>query len=298
MHSERPRILIVDDEKVNITVLVALLEDQYDMLVAKDGEQALKRANSDTPPDLILLDVIMPGMDGYTVCETLKADPKTANIPVIFITVKSTEEEETRGFGLGAVDYISKPFSPAITKARVATHIELKQQRDILEQLNTTDGLTGIANRRRFDDYLDQCLKTAARTDSPMSLLLMDIDHFKPYNDNYGHQAGDDCLRQVAQALAASSTRTIDLIARYGGEEFAAILPGTDMDGALVVAENMRRNIEALALPHAHSGTAAHVTLSIGIATDSMDGPPLDLVKLADEALYRSKESGRNKTST
>lgn len=170
------RILIVDDERLNITVLAALLEEDYEILVAKDGEQALKRARGEHKPDLILLDVVMPNMDGYEVCQILKKDPTTQHIPVIFITVKSTVEEETRGLELGAVDYIAKPFSPAIVKARVANHVELKRQRDLLQHLNITDALTNIANRRYFDGYLEHELEQCQNASTPLSLICISSD--------------------------------------------------------------------------------------------------------------------------
>lgn len=290
------RILIVDDEKVNCNVLVALLED-YQTVVAKNGLQALQRAQSSPQPDLILLDVVMPEMDGYEVCQLLKDDEKTKNIPIIFITVKATEEEEAKGLKMGAVDYISKPFSPAIVHARVHNHIELKRQRDLLEILHVTDGLTGIPNRRRFDKYLDHEWRIASRMGGEISLIMIDIDHFKQYNDTYGHGAGDDCLKIVAQTIEKVCEREVDLVARYGGEEFVVVLPGTGTEGALKVAEVMRDAIATLKIPHSSSKTASHVTISLGIASGTPSkGALVDtLAKNADTALYQAKETGRNK---
>lgn len=293
------RILIVDDEKVNRDILSLLLEEN-ETIAAKDGEQAIKRAMSSNPPDLILLDVVMPGMDGYEVCRHLKEDEKTKHIPVIFITVKSTVAEETKGLELGAVDYISKPFSPAIVKARVENHMELKKQRDLLEKLNVTDGLTGIFNRRHFDEYLEQQWRIASRTDSFLSLVMMDIDKFKQFNDNYGHAVGDECLINVAAALAQSADRDIDLIARYGGEEFVAVLPGTNHEGALQVAEEMRSKVEGLKIRHEYSTVNDHVTMSLGVATCQgvSNTQASSLVVKADKALYQAKDAGRNRVES
>lgn len=291
----RPRILIVDDEKVNRKVLISLLEERYELLAAKDGAQALQLAAS--KPDLILLDIIMPGMDGYDVCRALKNTPETAQIPVVFITTKSTAEEEATGLELGAVDYISKPFSPAIVRVRVATQIKLKQQMDLLEQLNITDSLTGIANRRRFDAYLSQQWLSALRSHSQLSLLLIDIDHFKQYNDNYGHQQGDECLRLTAQSMAQAALRSIDLVARYGGEEFAVILPNTGSEGASRIAEDIRQQLQTLAIEHQYSSAAECVTVSIGTATlePDVDVSERQLIEQADQCLYQAKHLGRNR---
>ena len=296
----KQRILVVDDEPGNIRILLELLRQDYTTLVATNGETALQIALSDHPPDLILLDVMMPEMDGYKVCKRLKADTRTQKIPVIFITAKDSEQDEMRGFELGAVDYIMKPFRPVIVKARVQTHAELKRYRDILEGLSFRDGLTGVANRRRFDEYLRTAWEFAVRESSPLSLILLDIDHFKKFNDLYGHQTGDSCLIQIAQQLAASFRRKIDLVARYGGDEFACILPKTNFDDAVMIAENIRANVLSLKIPHDSSPTGRYVSLSLGTATiipPAKFTSPNDLVKSADEALYRSKKNGRNKVS-
>lgn len=290
------RILIVDDERINRQVLVSLLDD-YECILAKDGEQALSRALSDTPPDLILLDVVMPKLDGYEVCRRLKKDTRSKDIPVIFITVKGKVEEETSGLELGAVDYIGKPFNPAIVKARVANHIELKRQRDLLTRLNNTDALTEIANRRRFDEYLAKIWKLAWRTQSTISLMVIDIDYFKLFNDRYGHVSGDDCLTQVARVLERCADRDSDLVARYGGEEFAVVLPSTDRQGVQRVAEQMLEVVMALSIPHEDSEVADVVTISIGCASAevSADMSVETLFDQADRALYQAKANGRNR---
>ncbi|MBF0550484.1 MAG: PleD family two-component system response regulator [Deltaproteobacteria bacterium] len=295
--SQKQNILIVDDEPANIKILTELLGSKFTIRAATNGEKALKIVGSDKPPDLVLLDVMMPGIDGYAVCQRLKADPTTQNIPVIFITSKDSEEDQVKGFKAGAVDYIMKPFSPVVVEARVQTHVELKIQREFLKELSFRDGLTGIANRRRFNDYLRTVWDFAVREASPMSLILIDLDHFKNYNDNYGHQAGDTCLIQVAQAMAAALQRKVDLIARYGGEEFGCILPKTDLDGAFLIAEKLHDSILALQIPHAPSTTCSSVSISQGVASTipSKDASPDDLLKMADQALYQAKQTGRNR---
>lgn len=295
MDKVKGHVLVVDDEKVNCNVLVSLLDD-YKVIVAKNGEQALERAYAN-PPDIILLDVVMPGMNGYEVCEKLKQDKRTASVPVIFVTVKATIDEEAQGLKMGAVDYISKPFSPAIVQARVANHIQLKQQRDLLESLNITDCLTGISNRRHFDQSLSNNWQASCRTDSLISLLMIDIDHFKEYNDSNGHHAGDACLTKVAKALDGQKERELDQVCRYGGEEFAVILPYTDLDGAKLIAERMLSAVRKLEIPHTGSSAAEIVTISIGAACTQAgkDHTLEQLIKQADEALYRAKSAGRNR---
>lgn len=296
--TERPAILVVDDETINIELLADLLEDDYDVSFATGGEQALALAASDRP-DLILLDVLMPGMDGYDVCARLKEDAVTAGIPVIFVTALGDTEAETRGLDLGAVDYVTKPISPAIVRARIRNHIELKRARDTLARLATTDGLTGLANRRSFDERLATEHRRLARSGAELSLILLDIDHFKLFNDTYGHLAGDDCLRQVGRALQGVVRRSADQAARYGGEEFACIFPETDATGVRAIAEQIRAAISGLEIPHAASRTAGHVTASLGVVTVACgpDQSVTEIVKAADAGLYRAKEAGRNQVA-
>ncbi len=295
--SSNERVLIVDDAPTNIKILQHALKDKVKISFATNGPDALKIAISDTPPDMILLDVIMPEMDGYEVCRKLKADRRTKNIPVIFITSKISEEDEIKGLEAGAVDYIAKPFSRAIVNARVRTHLELKRHRDFLENLSSLDGLTGIPNRRRFDEFINQQWGQAARDAKALSLILMDIDFFKTYNDEYGHQAGDECLKRIASALENVVRRPSDLVARYGGEEFVCILPDTDLQGATTIARRMRNEINRLAIPHAKSKTEAWVTMSFGIGTvvPTPDCHPAILIEAADKQLYRAKHEGRNR---
>ena len=293
---ELNRILIVDDERYNIKVLSELLREEYKIMAAKSGEMALNAVHGPNPPDLILLDVMMPGLSGYEVCRKLKTDPRTMHIPVIFITSLDSTDDEAKGFELGAVDYIFKPFKPLIVKARIKTHIQLKRKTDLLDRLASIDGLTEISNRRSFDITLEKELRRIARSGAFLSLILSDIDFFKKYNDYYGHAQGDTCLRRVAKAVANCASRVADFPARYGGEEFAVILPGTDMDGAITLAEKIRTTVAELNISHAASTIADHVTLSLGVATVSgnRDISPVDLIMAADEFLYQAKKNGRN----
>jgi diguanylate cyclase (GGDEF)-like protein len=293
-------VLIVDDIPANIKVLGESLKADYRIRLATDGERALKMATSATPPDIILLDIVMPKMDGYEVCRRLKEDPTSRNIPVIFITAMTEEEDETKGLAYGAVDYITKPFSLPIVRARVKTHLELKRHRDTLEALSTRDGLTGIPNRRRFDEVLTVEWLRGQREEAPISLIMIDIDHFKLYNDNYGHLEGDDCLKKVATGLATAMSRPADFIARYGGEEFAVILPMTGHDGAVTVAETLLEQIRKLNLPHRSSPVAERVTISLGVSTmqPTRDASSTILIDRADKALYASKVAGRNRLTT
>ncbi|ETR69209.1 MAG: response regulator receiver modulated diguanylate cyclase [Candidatus Magnetoglobus multicellularis str. Araruama] len=264
---EQAKVLIVDDEKMNLDVLVGLLKPHYRTVAAKSGEQAFKRLEIPPLPDLILLDIMMPGMDGYEVCRKLKDDKATRDIPIIFITGKNDVQYEAKGFQAGAVDYITKPFSPLIALARVKTHIELKRRGDMLERLAGLDGLTGIPNRRQFDQFLAAEWKRSIRYNHTISLIIMDIDYFKLYNDHYGHADGDDCLKKVAKSISRTVIRSTDLSARYGGEEFACILPETDFDGAMATADRIMKAILGLGIPHEKSHISDHVTVSIGVAS-------------------------------
>ncbi|WP_295449408.1 diguanylate cyclase [uncultured Thiodictyon sp.] len=293
------RILIVDDVPDNIRVLSTMLaDDGHQISAATNGRAALKLAAS-CAPDLILLDVMMPEMDGYEACEALKADPLLKSIPVIFITALADVEDETRGLALGAVDYITKPFKEAIVRLRVKTQLELKRQHDILAQLSHIDGLTGIPNRRAFDERLDRDWRRALRSGEPIAAAMVDIDHFKEYNDAYGHLAGDDCLRRVAGSLADGLKRAGDFVGRYGGEEFICLLNGLDAHGLAVVAEKLRTGIEALQIPHNASPVSPWVTVSIGAAIGRL-GPETaasELVEAADLQLFAAKRLGRNQVS-
>ena len=297
MNDRRATILIVDDEPLNLRLLGEMLIVEHEILVAINGRDAINRACSHAPPDLILLDVMMPGMDGYQVCRELKLNPSTANIPVIFISAKNEVAAEAKGLAIGAVDYITKPVSPPIIKARVRTHLKLKAMTDRLTSLLALDGLTGLPNRRHFDKRLKEEWRRTSRTGAPFSIVMMDVDHFKQYNDNYGHSAGDECLRQVAIALKGVVQRSAEMVARYGGEEFVALLPSVDEAGGAQLGERFRQRVEALQLEHLHSSAEMYVTISVGVATctPKVKDDPKDLIAIADRMLYDAKESGRNR---
>jgi diguanylate cyclase (GGDEF)-like protein len=291
-------ILCIDDDHDILNLLERILAaDNYTVITAADGRQGLDLARS-RRPDLILLDVVMPEIDGYEVCRMLKDDNDTVNIPIIFITAKNENEDEYTGLKMGAVDYIRKPFYPPIVKARVKTQADLKLKTDLLESLAAIDGLTNISNRRKFDEMIAIEWKRAVRGNYPLSLIMIDVDFFKQYNDNYGHAAGDDCLRRIAQGLRNMLLRPSDLPCRYGGEEFAVILPETDFRGATDVSAKLVEGIGKLNIPHEHSPAAGHVTISAG-ATTSIPGnnceTPRQLLEMADSMLYLAKQKGRNR---
>ena len=291
-------ILVVDDTPANLSLMSSLLKDTYKVKVANCGERALEIAQSDTPPDLILLDIMMPGMDGYEVCRRLKAQVSTKDIPIIFITAMADVENESMGFALGAVDYIAKPFNKTVVKARIRVHMQLKRQSRLLENLVFLDALTEIPNRRALDQTFAQEWARSLRTGMPLSYILIDIDLFKQFNDHYGHGSGDECLVRVAKALHGCVQRPSDRLGRYGGEEFAAILANTDLDQALQVAQNFHTSVAALQVPHAHSEVAAQVTISIGVATTHPAAEQnLNLLSdAADQMLYAAKHAGKNTT--
>ena len=289
-------VLVVDDAPSNLVILTESLRSEFDVRIATSGAEAL-RLVEEAPPDLILLDILMPDMDGYEVCRRLKANPATSNIPIIFLTAKGDVADETLGLSIGAVDYIIKPVSIPIVLARVRTHVELKRRGDLLETLSMRDGLTGIANRRRFDDCLGRAWRQSLRGATPLSLIMADIDHFKAYNDTYGHLAGDECLRAVATSLASALKRPGDLAARYGGEEFAMVMEETSLGGATHLAETMREAVAGLGMEHRDSSVAAIVTITLGVAS-AVPRPGLGpdaLLRLADYKLYEAKLAGRNR---
>jgi diguanylate cyclase (GGDEF)-like protein len=290
------RILIVDDAMENIQILHGALQDEHEVLFALDGAKALALAHSQRP-DLILLDAVMPGMDGYAVLQALRAAPETADTPVIFVTALFSPEDETRALDAGAADFISKPVNAAVVRARVRTQLTVKRQADALRALTLTDSLTGVANRRAFSDRIDNEWRRASRARLPMSLVLADVDHFKMFNDHYGHQAGDACLEQVARAMCRAANRAQDMVARYGGEEFAILLPETDAAGAACVAQRVLDELAALAIAHAVSPTSPLLTVSMGIASlvPERSDTSASLIRAADALLYQAKADGRNR---
>ena len=294
--AKKGRILIVDDAMENIQILHQALQDEHDVLFAMNGPKALHIAEHQLP-DLILLDAVMPDMDGYAVCAALRASSVTRDIPIIFVTALKTPEDETRALDAGAADFISKPVNAAVVRARVRTQLTVKRQSDALRELTLTDGLTGVSNRRAFDETLETEWRRCARAQVPMSLILVDIDHFKHFNDAYGHPAGDACLQQVGAAMRRSALRPQDLVARYGGEEFAILLPHEDIAGAEAVAKRVLDEIAAMGVAHARSPTGPLITVSMGVAslTPSEKMEPGLLVKNTDALLYEAKARGRNR---
>ena len=290
----KPRLLVVDDQPTNIQVLYRVFADDCQVFMATSGAQALHTAHQEAP-NVILLDVMMPDMDGYEVCRLLKQDNVTRDIPVLFVTAHHETQEETRGLEAGAVDFITKPINPAVVRARVRTHLTLKRQTDVLKQLVFVDALTRAFNRRYFDEHLPEEWGRTQRTSKSLGLLMVDVDYFKQYNDVYGHQLGDEALRKVAQALQQGALRPGDVVCRYGGEEFSCLLPDTDLEGAIQVAQRMMNAVRAMAVPHAGSKVAEMLTISVGVAvrTPTSQGDAPALLALADAQLYRAKNQGR-----
>lgn len=293
----KPTILIVDDMATNIAILSDLLQDDYKIKIAKSGQKALEIAKGSEKPDLILLDIEMPEMNGYEVCKELKNCPLTNNIPVIFVTARNDVKDEEYGLNLGAVDYISKPFHPTIIKIRVKNHINLKLKSDWLEELSMFDGLTHIPNRRYFDEVYAKKYKEITRDAKTLSVVMIDVDYFKRYNDHYGHGKGDECLIKIAGALKNALKRPTDIVARYGGEEFVVLLQNIDKEGAITVGESLIKSVSDLKILHEYSSVSDHVTISAGMAFKEVECTLCqeELLKQADDALYRAKESGRNK---
>ncbi len=297
MRDEQQTILVVDDEHMNRTVLAELLTLNYRVILAKNGDQAMKLALSSNRPDLILLDVVMPEQSGYDVLKRLRNEERTKDIPVIFVTALSSEDDEEKGLELGAVDYIVKPFRPAIVRARVRNHLHSVRMRKELEQLVHRDGLTEIGNRRHFDIFLEKAWRHAERQSTLLSVILLDVDYFKKYNDLYGHGAGDEALKNIAGILDAVVRRPYDLAARYGGEEFAVILPETDAEAGQILAERIRKDVVNKSIAHADSEIDTVLTISLGGATV----PPFPSTKtigaflrMVDSSLYEAKKQGRN----
>lgn len=299
MSDSRQTVLIVDDLPVNQLFAAAVLDCECSVICAGNETEALQQA-SEKLPDLILLDAQMPGIGGFEVCRQLKSNPLTASIPVIFLTALNSHTEEARGLEMGAIDYITKPFSAPVLRARVRNHLKLVRQHERLERIAQCDGLTGIANRRTFDAFLEHHWQHQLTLQRPLALLMIDVDHFKAYNDSLGHLNGDHCLRQIAQALDALRTRSNHMVARFGGEEFACVLPDIEIAGALQVAERMREAVHNLHLRHPKSATCEWVTLSIGAAA-MIPQPELSvqlLLRHADTALYAAKHNGRDRVMT
>jgi diguanylate cyclase (GGDEF)-like protein len=296
MTDRLPLVLAIDDTPANLLTLGKALGGEFDLQFATSGAAGVALA-IESLPDLILLDVMMPDMDGYETCHRLLADPATRDIPIIFITAQNSPDDETRGLEAGALDFISKPVNPAVLRARVRTHLTMKRMADQLRSMALVDDLTGIANRRCLFETLENEWRVCQRVSAPLALAMIDIDHFKRVNDSYGHQSGDVCLMAVASALKACLGRPHDLIARYGGEEFICLFPGTDLAGAQSKAEELRQSVQVLGIPNEGASAAPVVTVSIGVAVTipTTEMTPHQLVESADKQLYEAKRAGRNR---
>lgn len=307
----RADILVVDDNPANIELLVAILGAQgYRCRVANNGVRALAAVELDSP-DLVMLDIAMPKMDGYEVCRRIKADPRTRALPVIFLSALNGAIDKVQAFAAGGADYVSKPFQIEEVIARVELqirlaaalreleerHAELARINAQLRTLSQSDGLTGVANRRLLDGSLLAAWQEARARGGDVALVLIDIDHFKEYNDACGHLAGDDCLKRVAHALEAEARAANALVARYGGEEFAVLVADPAQTDVRALAEVLRARVASEALPHPASPIAPVVTVSVGVAvlTPGATLEPALLIDAADHALYRAKQAGRNR---
>lgn len=289
------RILIVEDSLLNQKLLYDMLSTSYTLAKAGTAEEAFFLVES-FQPDLILLDIILPDANGFDLLKTLKEFHETKRIPVIIVSGMDSDEDEEKGFLLGAVDYIKKPFKNAIVKARIKTQIQIINQISAIERMSFVDSLTGVFNRRAFDCEIKYEWGRAVREHAPISLLMLDVDKFKIYNDNYGHPQGDVMLQSVARALQSSLNRSVDILCRYGGEEFAVVLPDVDLAGAAIVAERMRKSIEDMQVVYESANIVTRSTISIGVASikPDMQSSISDFISKADSMLYKAKENGRN----
>jgi len=295
-------VLIIDDDSSVVMALNKALNKIGRIRFASDAKQAFLMIE-EKHPDLILLDVELPDIGGLEVSSILKSTPETESIPILFITSHTELGFEEKVFDVGAADYIMKPLNPRVVAARVQTHLDYGLAIRLLEKLAHTDSMTGLANRRTFDERLIVELKRARREKEPLTVAIIDIDEFKKYNDHFGHIEGDDCIKNIALVLASSLKRSTDLAARYGGEEFTFILPNTSTEGANILLSGLLQTIEQLNLTHAPKAKYDVVTVSIGYSTVMPEQKYADdsgdwaVVKAADDALYESKQKGRNRVS-
>ena len=295
MSVKKGSILIVDDENANLKILTHILGPEYTIYTTTNGTDALKIA-ADRMPDIILLDILMPGKDGYQTLSEIKKNDKIKKIPVIFISGLDSDEDEEKGLSLDAADYIMKPFSPVVVRLRVRNQIQIITQMRTIEQLSLIDPLTKIPNRRSFDERLLMEWKQAIREQTQISVLMMDLDKFKSINDVYGHQQGDVVLQTIANIFAAVLKRPCDFAARWGGEEFVVLLPNTTMEGAVDVAESIRQKVEYTEIQR-DDGSNIKMTISIGVNsfTPGLENKADDFMDLADKRLFAAKEAGRNR---
>jgi len=295
MNGERARILVVDDSCFNANVLAAILQNDYNVAIAKSGEACLDYVKANEV-DLIFLDVVMPGMDGYEVCQKLKMNLQTRDIPVVFVSAYDEVENQTKGLQLGAIDYLVRPAQPAVVKAKAQNYLALKKHHDMLEGFSFKDALTGLFNRRYLDEHLERSWNEAFQQQAVLTLIFADVDYFKSYNDFYGHLAGDVCLQKIAAAIQSALIRPAAMAARYGGEEFMIILPGHAMAAAVDQSRRIQEQLAAMQMQHAKSQVNPYVTLSMGLASIIPAAARQEkiLIEMADMALYKAKKSGRN----
>jgi two-component system cell cycle response regulator len=291
------RILIVDDDPTNVLLLSRILgKAGYVVEKAESGTACLEVARRH-PPDLVLLDVRMPGMDGFEVCRRLKADERVADVPVIFLTAEGRSDENvSAGFNAGACDYITKPYTRVDVLARVQVSLKQHAKQEAYKQLAGQDPLTGLDNRRRAYERMTEIMSYASRQGEPVSVLMADLDNFKRANDTYGHDFGDTALVAFAQLLQSDS-RLEDVVCRYGGEEFLLVLRNTSGDRAVALADRLRQSWANHEL-HAADGSAVHLTVSFGVACSRLSEDAVncgDIIKRADVALYTAKKAGRNR---
>jgi diguanylate cyclase (GGDEF)-like protein len=286
-------ILIVDDTPVNIGILNAILAE-YETIGATSGKDAMEIIIEEKI-DLILLDIMMPDIDGYEVCRKLKINSKTKDIPVIFITAKEDEDSIEKAFDVGGIDYITKPFKPKEVSARVKNHLKMQDIQNELKTLSSTDPMTKLYNRRYFTEISEKILKLSKREKNYLSIIILDIDNFKNINDIYGHSVGDKVIISLANKLSELQ-RTSDIICRYGGEEFIILLPSTNQENAKIVAEKIRKSVESLIITLSFD---KNITFTISLGVSHIDLENEDNIeeglKRADRALYKAKESGKNR---
>ncbi len=294
--SEKKSILIVEDETINLNMLISILGEEFTLIVEKSGLKAIQRAEEQLP-DLILLDIILPDLDGYSVITALKNNELTKEIPVIFVSSLNNVEDEEKGFLLGAVDYVSKPYNAAIIRARVRTHMKLLSQRKLLEKIAMLDGLTEIPNRRSFTNQFAHEWDRASRNGTYLSLIVGDVDSFKAFNDHYGHGIGDVALKGISNAIRSSLNRGSDFVARIGGEEFAVILPECDREGGIVIGERICEAVRRLNIKHEFSAAANCITISLGgvTLTPAPQFSQTEMFEWADQQLYAAKNQGKNR---
>ncbi|MCB6184179.1 diguanylate cyclase [Leeia sp. TBRC 13508] len=293
---EQQTILIVDDEWMDRSILTELLKNDYRLILAKNGEQAVHKA-AKYLPDLILLDVVLPDISGYEVQRRLREQQRTRHLAVAFITSQDSADDEAYGISLGAYDYITKPFHLAVVKARIANILRLERQRALLEKLASLDGLTEVHNRRKFDEILIEEFHRCASWEAPLSMAMLDVDHFKAFNDCYGHGKGDDVLKLVARCMRVSVPLSSGYVARYGGEEFVMLMPGVSEQDSMGICRQTIQLVQDLNVPHEKSTAADVLTVSIGGVTvfPSLEESPSRILRQADFALYSAKKAGRNR---